>query len=65
MQIPNEDCVTFEVINSSVILMGASKRVKKYQMEKKIAKEINVSERPVKIKKFSPNLFAVAESRMI
>lgn len=59
------NCLTFELINSNVVLYGGMKKVRKYQMEKKLFKDIPIAEKAIKIKKFNHNLYAVASNRIV
>lgn len=63
--IPSDDCITIEVLNPEVIIMGGSKKIRKYHFEKKIYKDIAVMQKVIKVKKFNENLMAVACSKAV
>lgn len=59
------DCFTFEMQSDEVLVFGGKNAVYRYSLEKKISKEIKINSTPNNIKKFSPNLFAVASGKNI
>lgn len=63
--LPADDCITIEILNSEVIIMGGAKKIRKCHLEKKMFKEIPVLERAIKVKKFNENLMAVACSKAV
>lgn len=61
----SQPCYSFEMVSNEVIMFGSVNKVKRHQMQKNITREINTNSNPVKIKKFSSNLFAVASGKIV